>query len=199
MLSCGVLTHINKRKLIILWSGRLIKVLNLLVNTHNWRHLSLDLIWIHCFLKHKAILLWNRHAKRVHRISTSHTAIIKGTLLLNRPVFITSALYKIVPYLLFAPFLLLRRTRVNHFCPIFLRVLLRFFVVGLWFRTVIWILKAWYVFLGGFIIFEYRWLLRHWLTHFLIKNTTFSFWWLNFGSLNVLWRQRLALRIKIVT
>ena len=147
MLSCGVLAHINKRKLIILWSGRLIKVLNLLVNTHNWRHLSLDLIWIHCFLKHKAILLWNRHAKRVHWISTSHTAIIKGTLLLNRPVFITSALYKIVPYLLFAPFLLLRRTRVNHFCPIFLRVLLRFFVKEN---------LRWWI-----LVFTSLWILRH--------------------------------------
>lgn len=66
MLSRGVLTHIDKCKLIILRSGRQIKVLNLLVNTHNWWHLSLNLVWIHRFLKHEAILLGNRHAERVH-------------------------------------------------------------------------------------------------------------------------------------
>ena len=65
MLSRGVLAHINKCELIILRSSGLIEVLDLLVDAHNWRHLTLDLMGIHRFLKHKAILLWHRHAEWV--------------------------------------------------------------------------------------------------------------------------------------
>ena len=65
VLSRRILAHIYKCKLIILRSRGLIEILDLLVNTHHWWHLCLNLIWIHGFLEHESIL-GSSHSERIN-------------------------------------------------------------------------------------------------------------------------------------